>query len=452
MKKFLLFLSTLFIFPILSSCSDNTDYSSYYNLDTFKGLEVYAYPIKSTYKYRLISGTNVTKDDKDLEALPLATASKMKSILKTYDDAENYTSLFLKGDNLDNYNISVINFCYSQLGFKNKSEEFTLTASYIKDGRKVKILNNGALHTIEVAKQYRLTVYFDDILEENYQQLSNNIIIKADSDNVAIDFSYASMSQKYALFYFINKSLNDKTTNVYISYHEQKTVFSFKTIPYDFSKNKINKIDETELNNHIEFKTVLDSTTYHQFTPPYIGIDKDEYDYTSLREGMYSYDFKYDDEGNCSYDINYLKYIPSSFYYPSSFPMINENPVSSRGVTYYFVSENDVIKNSDESIFNMLLIYYGKIDPDHTPGTSSVESLYFKILPKINVSKSESNSFLHASFLLETPYLLLTNYKEQFLEYKVNDLSMYILKISNSLCCYFFDDNYIYNIYVSYWR
>lgn len=451
-KKFLLLLSSLFILPILSSCSDNTDYSMYYNLPTFKGLEVYAYQVKSDYKFRLMGGTNREKSDEELEVLPLASASKMKSILKTYENAQDYTLVCLKGENLDQNNAALLNYCYSQLGFKSKYIDMTLSASYVKDGRKVNIENNGTLHTLEVAKQYILTLNFDEVKEKTGQDLSNNIFVKTDSDDVIFDYLYSSPSHKFARYSLINKSLNDKTTNAYISYHNEKTIFSFKTIPYDFAKNNINKIDEEELNNHSEFKTVLDSTTYHQFSAPYIGINEDEYSYSSTNEGMYSYEFKTDENGSYIYDTDYLKYIPSSFYYPSSFPLINENPVSSRGVSYYFVNKSDVAPNSDESIFNLLTIYYGKIDPDHTPGTSRVDTLFYRIYPKENVSKSEFSTSMRSSFLLDTTYLLFLNYKNQFLEYKVNDLSMYIIKEPSSLSCYFFDNNYIYNVYVSYWR
>ncbi len=452
-KKFLLLLSSLFIFSSLSSCSDNIDYSMYYNLPTFKGLEVYAYRIKSNYRYRLMYGTNRIKTDEELEYLPLASASKMKSILMTYENAEDITFIHLKGESIgDDNNEAVLNYCYSELGFKSRYKELTLSASYIKDGKNINIKNDGELHTLEVAKQYTLTLYFDDIKEETGQELANNIVIKKDNDDVIFDFLYASINQKYARYSVINKSTHIETTNVYISYHDKQTIFSFKTIDYDFAKNSIDKIDETELKNHDEFKTILDSVTYHRFNSNYIGINEDEYRYNPTSEGMYSYEFKCDENENYIYDTDYLKYIPSSFYYPSSFPLINENPVSFRGMSYYFVNKSDVAPNSEESLFNLLSIYYGKIDPHHTPGTSNVDTLLYRVYPKENVSKSEYVSRLRSSFFLDTTYLLFVNYKDYFLEYKVNDLSMYILKISSSLSCFFVDTNYIYNVYVLYWR
>ena len=77
---------------LLTSCSDNYDYTPYYNAKGMKGTEVYCWEIKeNTWRCGAMSGTNRNKSLDELQYLQNdlpCTLKNMKKILSTFTDEE----------------------------------------------------------------------------------------------------------------------------------------------------------------------------------------------------------------------------------------------------------------------------------------------------------------------------------------------------------------------------
>ena len=130
MKKFLLIIVSLLIPLCFCGCTEKADYSPYYNLSTFKGLEVYCWEIDDgEWKCGLTSGTNRYKSVEEIAFLqneypcPL---KEMKKILQTYPEQVRKDTVVIvvdypqTGDFYNYYKPSEIpdtyNFLYTALG------------------------------------------------------------------------------------------------------------------------------------------------------------------------------------------------------------------------------------------------------------------------------------------------------------------------------------------------
>ena len=88
MRKILLIVISLLITLCFCGCTDN-DYSLYYNLDTFKGLEVYCWEDNGEWRCGLMSGTNRDKTNEEIAFIQNeypCRLNEMNKILKTYSD------------------------------------------------------------------------------------------------------------------------------------------------------------------------------------------------------------------------------------------------------------------------------------------------------------------------------------------------------------------------------
>ena len=93
MKKLMVFVSILTCMLALAGCNNPTKnlqnkFPEYYNLDTFKGIEVYVWQTeKDEYMCGALDGTNRNKTFEEISQLAsnAATIEEMQDILATYD-------------------------------------------------------------------------------------------------------------------------------------------------------------------------------------------------------------------------------------------------------------------------------------------------------------------------------------------------------------------------------
>ena len=102
MKKILIVFISCFI-PLICFCGcTGEDYSIYYNLDTFKGLEVYCWEIDDgEWRCGLMPGTNRNKTDEEIAFLQNeypCSLKEMNKILKTYSDEDRISAVVLVVD------------------------------------------------------------------------------------------------------------------------------------------------------------------------------------------------------------------------------------------------------------------------------------------------------------------------------------------------------------------
>ncbi len=107
MKNILaLFLALFCIFSLIGCDTDlKTKFPEYYNLDTFKGIEVYVWQTdEGKYRCGALSGTNRAKTFEEISNLEKngATAEEMKTILSSYGvDKENIIIIPIKINSTD---------------------------------------------------------------------------------------------------------------------------------------------------------------------------------------------------------------------------------------------------------------------------------------------------------------------------------------------------------------
>ena len=93
MKKLMVFVSILTCMLALAGCNNPTEslqnkFPEYYNLDTFKGIEVYVWQTeKDEYMCGALSGTDRNKTFEEISQLAsnAATIEEMQDILASYD-------------------------------------------------------------------------------------------------------------------------------------------------------------------------------------------------------------------------------------------------------------------------------------------------------------------------------------------------------------------------------
>lgn len=119
MKKICVSVIFIVILLYLIGCSHTSDdlfekYPEYYNLDTFKGIEVYVWQTEnSDYLCGAMSGTNRDKSIEEISALTMNGVSikGMKTILASYD--------------IDKEEISIIPITITSTGYEVLTDDFT---------------------------------------------------------------------------------------------------------------------------------------------------------------------------------------------------------------------------------------------------------------------------------------------------------------------------------------
>ena len=118
MKKLIVFVSILTCMLALAGCNNSTKnlqnkFPEYYNLDTFKGIEVYVWQTeKDEYMCGALNGTNRNKTFEEISQLASngATIEEMQNILASYDIDKEEISIVPIKIYTDYFEISTADF------------------------------------------------------------------------------------------------------------------------------------------------------------------------------------------------------------------------------------------------------------------------------------------------------------------------------------------------------
>lgn len=123
MKKLVALASALICVLSLFGCNSVTQdlqkrFPEYYNLDTFKGIEVYIWQTDDgTYKCGAMTGSNINKTFEEILNLQKndATFEEMRTILSSYDIDKEKIVLLPVNINTEDYEITTDADCLAQI-------------------------------------------------------------------------------------------------------------------------------------------------------------------------------------------------------------------------------------------------------------------------------------------------------------------------------------------------
>lgn len=267
--------------------------------------------------------------------------------------------------------------------------------------------------------------------------------VEYNGENMAVSEPYAtSRSKVLKCRIYVYEFSQDDTLK--ITYNGKTVEINYDVNDFDFeSAQWITPTSINDLDPYSEFKEMLFSIKYHEFKAPYKGLNIHLYN-------------EYRDEGDWDYnlkdknDVAYLEYLIDSVYYPSTFDLVEENPVASRYVRMSYTGKYKVLEGSDRSEMNQFYVGYGVIDPCCTNPQYPLRSMCFF------AENRKLNKYIMNGDTTEYPTsitVLLEKYPERFFEYDLNGLKIHILIQGNenkSVEAYFTDETYFYSLYSNY--
>jgi hypothetical protein len=170
------------------------------------------------------------------------------------------------------------------------------------------------------------------------------------------------------------------------------------------------------------------SLEYYEFKEPYIGLNK--WDYDVRRDNMIWFDYSREDYENQYMELDYLKYLTDSVYYPSKFI----------GFDMYMglYEGTDISQGASRSKMNTVNIYLAVSDPHHNKRSDSITGMNFIIYDIESVSRSSM-------------LLLLERYPEEYFQYQIDGITIYILSTEDSGAeAYFTHGDYFYRMVAGY--
>lgn len=407
---------------------------SLFNMTTFKMMDLF-----STF-----DSTNQSMGDLVLEK----KVKNEKAIYNAYSAEIGFTDFFLAGSFIEKE-------LYKSFDIEDyASNEYydVIVGSDSNDQEnnfEIKVSNFNNNQTFTKPDTYPLTlnvcnpIYLHLILQKNDwiygQDNLNSVNISYDDkffDVLYFSSNDASRSITY-LVYPMEKFSNKEIT---VSYKNDIYKLNVNSIDFDFSNTQIVKDDLD--GKFKEFKEMVDSIKYHEYTSPYPGLD-------SYGGSDYWKEYSYTYEFNEQYDLDYLDYLKDSVYYPSKMDLAFEN-IGSRTASMTFNDQKIVEANTDRALMGLFSVGYGVIDPGCTKPTNPLDYIAFKAVPKNYPSTNSHTKKTIDLYLHQTYYLLSNLYPEQYLNYQVGDLSIQIIQIGDSLQGYFADENYVYMLDCSY--
>ena len=295
--------------------------------------------------------------------------------------------------------------------------------------------NEGDNFELEYGYRYELSIYFS--LKDFNENIDDQIYIDT-SSNLIVEFINCSTYSKCARYYLYVKDIGKSYINIICP----KGTYNFNLDINDFdlesSQYKTPKSEEEALKCN-EFKDILENISYYNFNSElYEGFDN--HWSNSINLPLYS-----DNENSeYVYNLDYLKYLPDSVYYPGHFSMINENPISNRSFSIFVNDRDEYLKEEGQKAFPYYDVSYSVIDPGCTNPVNPINYMSFECFNKDYLSSNNSLSNIYSG-----PISIFNKYKECFYLYNLDDLSVYIILESNDSFAVFEDDNYYYKISVS---
>ena len=269
----------------------------------------------------------------------------------------------------------------------------------------------------------------------------DEVQIEYNSENAVITSSGDSMDYAYFYLYCYELGSNDKLK---ITYAGKTIEVDYSVVDYDFEAHDYESISSiNDLDKYPEIKDMILSIEYHEFEEPYIGLDEtwDSYDPRYSDYTVYSRSCSYNKDSNYI-STDYLPYLMDSIYYPTKFDTVAENRVSGIDTYIYLPVGTYTGEGASRTKMNEFSISYHVIDPCCTanyPLTGMGFSAESIDLLKV-YSKSGETYPTSISILLE-------RYPEKFFQYKLGELTIYILcKKETGASAYFTDGKYFYTI------
>lgn len=295
----------------------------------------------------------------------------------------------------------------------------------------------------------------DEVKNEAYK----NIEIKYNSANLVCEYAYASYDQVVFQLYCYELSKGDTFS---ITYNGKTIETTYTVSDFDFEANGyVMPSSIADLDKYPEFRDMLLSLKYYEYTEPYVGLwdsemgrppqNKEQYrksvQYSKNEYKYYTYISKRE---NLDYiDTGYTVYLKDSMYYPEKFDTVLENPVSSISVYLRFLAETDLSEGSEREEMYSFSISYSVTDPGCTNPKYPLHYMSF----------SANNKNFKKPFTVEyggkeyTNWIgiMLERHPEMFFKYQLGDTIVYILcHSSGGAKAFFEDDTYFYSMSASY--
>ncbi len=270
-----------------------------------------------------------------------------------------------------------------------------------------------------------------------------NVQIEYNEENAVITSSGESKDYAYFYLYCYEFGSNDELK---ITYNGETIKVNYNVVNFDFEAHDYESISSiNDLDKYPEIKDMILSIKYHAFETPFVGLDKtwdSSYDPHYSDYTFYSRSCSLDEDNSNYISTDYLPYLMDSIYYPTNFDTVAENRVSSIYTYMYLPVGTYVGEGASRTKMNEFSISYHVVDPCCTanyPLTSmgfSAESVdLFKTYSKSGEAYPESIS------------ILLERYPEKFFQYRLGELTIYILcKKEDGASAYFTDGKYFYTI------
>ena len=309
---------------------------------------------------------------------------------------------------------------------------------------KVRILGIKGWKTLdfEISQTYYIEVELQN--EKANDETYKNVTIEYNEENAVVEYSYVSRGVMHFTIYFYELGSDD---DLKITYNGKSVEVAYNVVDYDFEKNGYEKISSIDaLNKYPEIKDMILSIKYHEFEEPFVGLDDtwrfNEYSNKGEKYSYYVRDCSYD-KNNMNYiSTDYLPYLIDSIYYPSRFDTVSENRVSSIDAYLYLPDNAETGLGANRTQIERFVIDYSVCDPCCT-AKYPLLSMSFSATPIRPLEITTDTGDKYPSQL----GIWFERYPEMFFQYKLGDLTIYILcEKEEGASAYFYDENYFYQI------
>ena len=293
----------------------------------------------------------------------------------------------------------------------------------------------------EIASTYYLDIKLFGNVEVN-DDTQEDIKIEYNTENTKVTY-YFNTPRSKTLTYIITpyEFVNNET--IRITYNNKTIEVRYNVHDYDFEAHGYFVPDSlSDLDIYPEFKDMLTSVEYYEFKEPYIGISKNKF---SARNGKKTFSTPLtSDFINENYASTcYLQYLTDSVYYPAKYDLVLQNPIASRTMRFSIPEEADTSENAKRTAMNSFSLDFSIIDPCCTNPKYPLREISFNAENKELLKEEPNNYFLWG--IVEPIIILIEKYPEKFFQYKIGDVTIYVLAYNKSGArAYFEDDTYFY--------
>ena len=313
-------------------------------------------------------------------------------------------------------------------------------------------LNSQFMVTIRQIKQQKIidfeiasTYYLDIKLLGNVEvndDTQEDIKMEYNAENTKVTY-YFNTPKSNTLTYIITPHEFVNNEILKITYNDKTIEVRYNVLDYDFEAHGYYLPNSlSDLDKYPEFKEMLVSVDYYEFTEPYIGISKYEFD---VRNDEKTFGLSLtSDLNNPNYaSTHYLEYLTDSVYYPAKYDLVLQNPIAHRTMRFSIPEEADTSENAKRTAMNSFSLDFSIIDPCCTNPKYPLQEISFNAENK-ELLKEKPNDYF-AWKIIEPITILIEKYPEKFFKYKIGDITIYVLAYNKrGASAYFEDDTYFY--------